>query len=147
METKLQRLSLNFESLFPGKPLLVGEQTVYIRPLNVEQLAVISRILKNYIDKLASEGVTWETVKLPSNIVKITVALLEQFPDVLETASQIAKEDLLSLPLDIAVDILTTVIEVNLESKEKLEGNLSSLIKRLNIQVEEETPKPKKKQK
>lgn len=147
MDTKLQRLNLNLDSLFPGKSIKICDQVVIIKPLNVEQLAMISRTIKGYVDVLVEDGVTWETVKLPANIMKIAVTLLEQFPEVLETASQIAKEDLLQLPVEIIVDILTTVIEVNLESKEKLEGNLNSLIESLNLPVEETPVKPKMKQK
>jgi len=146
MEQKLQRLNLNLDSLFPGKSIEICGQVVIIRPLNIEQLAVVSRTLKGYIDGLLAEGVTWETVQLPANMVKIAVTLLEQFPDVLETVSQIRKEDLLQLPIDVVVDILSTVVEANLDSKEKLEGNLNSLIKHLNLPTEEPTPvTPKKK--
>jgi len=138
---ELQRLNLNLDSLFPGKTIKICDKVITIKPLSIEQLAIVSRVLKGYIDSLIEDGVTWETVKLPANMVKIAVTLLEQFPEVLETLSQVHKDDLALLPIDVIVDILGTVVEANLESKEKLEGNLNSLIKHLNLPTEEPAQK------
>lgn len=128
-----QRLSLDLESLFPGDTLKIGDQTVDIIPLGLLQLATIARKLKGFGSVLGKEGVTWDNYNKPENLLKLAVILLEQFPEVLEECSNIAVEDLQQLPLDIIVEILDKVLEVNMKSKEKLEGNFKSLTGRLNM--------------
>jgi len=134
------RLSFNLESLFPGDTLTIGEQTIDIRPLGIKQLAIIARKLKGFGKVLSEEGVDWENYNQPENLLKLAVILLEQFPDVLEEGSNIASEDLQQLPIDIVVEILDKVLEVNMKSKEKLEGNFKSLAGRFSLV---QSPKPK----
>jgi len=140
MTKERQRLNLDLESLFPGDTIEIGGQTIYIRPLGLLQLSIIARKLKGFGSILSEEGVTWENYNQPENLLKLTTVLLEHFPEVLEEASNIALEDLGQLPLDIVMEILDKVLEVNLKSKEKLEGNFKSLAGRFNLV---ETPKQK----
>ncbi len=142
MAKQRQRLNLDLESLFPGDTLTIGNQTVDIRPLGLEQLAIIARKLKGFGSVLSKEGVTWNNYNQPENLLKLAVILLEQFPEVLEEASNIALEDLKLLPIEIIVEVLDKVLEVNMKSKEKLEGNFKSLIEKLNM-----SPKKKIKKK
>lgn len=133
MAKERQRLNLDLESLFPGDTLKVGDQTIDIRPLGLLQLATIARKLKGFGAVLAEDGVTWDNYNQPENLLKLAVILLEQFPEVLEEASNIALDDLQTLPLEIIIEILDKVLEVNMKSKEKLEGNFKSLAGRLNM--------------
>ena len=134
------RLTLDLESLFPGDTLDVCGNTVDIRPLGIQQLAVIARKLKGFGSILTDEGVDWDNYNQPENLLKLAVLLLDHAPDVLEESSNIALEDLQVLPIDVVVDILDKVIEVNMKSKEKLEKNFKSLAGKLNLT---QTPKPK----
>lgn len=134
MATERTRLNLDLDSLFPGDTLKIGEQTVDIRPLGIMQLATIARKLKGFGKILEEDKVTWDNFNEPENLLKLSVVLLDQFPDVLEEASNIAAEDLKTLPLDVVVEILDKVLEVNMKSKEKLEGNFKSLTDRLNLE-------------
>ncbi len=133
MATERIRLNLDLESLFPGDTIKIGEQIIDIRPLSIKQLAVIARKLKGFGAVLEEENVTWENYGNPENLLKLAVVLLDQFPEVLEEASNIAIDDLQSLPLDIVVQILDKVLEVNMNSKDKLSGNFKSLVSRLNL--------------
>ena len=140
MAIERTRLNLDLESLFPGDTIKIGEQTIDIRPLGIMQLATIARKLKGFGTILEEEGVTWDNYSQPENLLKLAVVLLDQFPEVLEEGSNIAVEDLQVLPLEIVVEILDKVMEVNMKSKEKLEGNFKSLVGRLNLKP----AKPKK---
>lgn len=128
-----QRLTLDLEALFPGDTLKIGEAVVDIRPLGIKQLAIISRKLKGFTSVLADEGVTWDNYNQPDSLLKLATILLEQFPEVLEEASNIALEDLQELPLEIVVEILDKVLDVNMKSKEKLEGNFESLVSKFSL--------------
>lgn len=146
MSTKRTRLNLDLESLFPGDTIEICGQSVDIRPLGIQQLAVIARKLKGFGSILSEEGVDWDNYSQPENLFKLAVILLDHAPDVLEEASNIALEDLQILPIDIVVEILDKVIEVNMKSKEKLEGNFKSLAGKLNL-VKTTKPKSRKRSK
>ena len=139
MATKRTKLTLDLEALFPGDTIIIGEQTVDIKPLGLKQLAMVTRKLKGFSSVLAEQGVTWDNYSEPENLLKLAVVLLEQFPDVLEEGSNIAMEDLEQLPMEIVIEILDKVIEVNMKSKDKLVENFKSLATRFNL-----TPVPKK---
>lgn len=132
MATERQRLTINFESLFPGDTLKIGDQVVDIRPLGIKKLAIIARKLKGFGKALSEQGVTLDNYSNPENLVKLSVLLLDQFPEVLEEASNIAEEDLQQLPIDVVVEILDKVITVNMKSKESLEKNFKSLVGKFN---------------
>ncbi len=140
MSRERTRLNLDLESLFPGDTITIGTQNVDINPLGIRQLAVIARKLKGFGKILADDGVSWKNYNTPENLIKLAVILLDDFPEVLEEASNIALEDLQELPIDVVVEILDKVIEVNMKSKEKLEGNFKSLAQRFNLT---KTAKPK----
>ena len=141
-----QRLNLDLESLFPGDTITIGNQTVDIKPLGIKQLAVISRKLKGFGSVLADDGVDWENYNQPNNLIKLATVLLDQFPEVLEEASNIAAEDLQQLPLEIVVELLDKVLEVNMKSKEKLEGNFKSLAGKFEM-IQQPTAKSQKRSK
>lgn len=141
------RLNLDLEALFPGDTLTIGDQTIDIKPLGIRQLAIIARKLKGFGKVLQEEGVTWDNYNQPENLLKLAVILLEQFPEVLEEGSNIAVEDLQDLPIDIVVEILDKVIEVNMKSKEKLEGNFKSLAGKFNLTGPTEKPKSQRRSK
>ena len=146
MAKERTRLTLDLEALFPGDTLKIGEQTVDIRPMGIKQLAIIARKLKGFGAILSEEGVTWDNYSEPENLLKLATILLEQFPEVLEEGSNIATEDLEELPIDIIVEILDKVLDVNLKSKEKLEGNFKSLAEKFKM-TKKVTPKSRKRSK
>jgi len=132
-DKKRQRLELDLESLFPGDTVDIGGKIIEIRPLGVLQLSIIARKLKGFGASLVADGVTWENYQDPSNLLKIAVVLLEQFPEVIEEASNVDIEDIQTLPIEYVVQLVDKVVEVNMKSREKLEGNFKSLAGRLNM--------------
>lgn len=141
------KLTLDLESLFPGDTITIGEQVVPIKPLGLKQLATVTRTLKGFTTLLSEQGVTWDNYSEPESLLKIAVVLLDQFPEVLEEASNIAIEDLEALPMDIIIEILDKVIEVNMESKDTLVGNFKSLAAKFNLMPEPAKPKSRKRSK
>lgn len=138
------RLSEDLDTLFPGSIVTIGTQKIEIRPLGVAKLASIFRKLKAFGTSLGDEGVTWDNYSEHQNVIKIATSLLEQFPDVLEEATNIAAEDLQRLPLEVIAEVLSIVLEVNLSSKESLSKNFNGLIEKFNKLT---TDQPKKKEK
>jgi hypothetical protein len=140
MKTR-QKLSIDFDELFPGSTLSIGTTVVIIRPLGLEQIALISKRIKGIGKILSDEGVTWENYAEKSSLFKIAVTILDSFPDVLEEASNIDIADLKRLPLECITQIINKVIEVNLQSRDDLVKNFKSLTEQLvqqtNILVQE----------
>jgi len=121
MSTQRQTLSIDLDQLFPGETIEIGNSSIVIRPLSIEQIAIITKKLKGFTKILEDDGVTWENFNNPNSMFKIAVVILENFPDVLEEASNVAIEDLKPLPLEVIVQIVNKIIDVNLKSKEDLE--------------------------
>lgn len=133
---KRQKLSIDFDNLFPGETLEIGNSSVMIQPLGLEQIAIISKRIKGIGNVLEKEGVTWENYAEKSSLFKIAVVILDSFPDVLEEASNIDITDLKCLPLECIVKIVNKVIEVNLKSRDDLVKNFKSLTEQLVQQTE-----------
>jgi len=143
MAKERTRLTMDLESLFPGDTLKIGDQVIDIRPLGIKQLSITARKLKGLVKILADEGVTLDNYNEPGNLLTLTMIILEQAPEILEESSNIALEDLVQLPIEIIVEILSKVIDVNMQSKEKLEKNSKSLMKKLGMIPTTSSPKQK----
>jgi len=142
MTIQRQSLSIDLDTLFPGEPLDIGGTSILIRPLNIEQIATLSKKLKGVGVILSELGVTWENYNEHANIFKLAVTIVENFTDVLEEAANVDSADLKALPLEAIVKILDKVLEVNLKSKEELEKNFKSLTGKF---LQKEVPVRKKK--
>jgi len=139
MSTKQrQSLSLDLDALFPGEDISFGETTIVIRPLSIQQIAILSKKIKGFGSTLSALDVTWENYSTPGGIFKISSVILENFPDILEEAANVAIEDLQVLPIEAIVKIVEKIIAVNMKSKEELEKNFKSLTEKF---IPEENPK------
>lgn len=130
------KLDLNLEELFPGSTIDICGQVVVIRPLGLWDLANVVKKLKGFASILKDQGVSLQNFKEPEHMFTIASTLLEQFPEVLEEASNIDIDSLKALPLDVIVQILNKVIDVNLEARESLEKNFESLTKKFQVTSE-----------
>lgn len=122
-----QTLSLDLDALFPGESLEIGNQSIIIRPLSIEQIATISKQLKGFGSILSGLGVTWDNYDSQESLYQIVTIVLENFPDILEEVVNVKIEDLKVLPLEPIVQMVDKAIEVNLKSKDALTKNLKSL--------------------
>ena len=139
---KKQKLNLDLEALFPGSALTIGNESVIIRPLNIEQLAILSKKVSGLSSILTEKKITMENFNTPENLFKLAVIALDNVPDVLEEASNVDIESLKQLPLTIIVQIIEKIISENMKSKEVLEKNFKSLIEKFQTPVKE-IPKKK----
>jgi hypothetical protein len=144
-----QKLSIDLDSLFPGSTITIGTEIIVIRPLSIEQLALLTKKVKGLGSLLTTEGITWENYNTYENLFKLAVIILDNVPDVLEEASNVDIDDLKRLPIEIIVQILDKIIEENMKSKEVLEKNFKSLTAKFLPETEpnkkDPTPAPKKK--
>jgi hypothetical protein len=134
---KKQKLNLDLEALFPGSPLIIGNESIIIRPLNIEQLAHISKKISGLGKILTEKNITIENFNTPENLFHLAVIALDNVPEVLEEAANVEIESLKQLPLEIIVQIIERIISENLKSKDGLEKNFKSLIEK--FQIPEET--------
>jgi len=139
-----QSLSLDLDDLFPGQDITFGTKTIVIRPLSIQQIALLTKQINGIGTTLKSLSVNWDNYNTPENLFTIASVLLENFPNVLEEASNILIDDLQVLPIEAIVQILETIIEVNLKSKEALEKNFKSLTEKF-APKENPAKTPKKK--
>ena len=143
--TEKQTLSVDLDSLFPGSTFSIGDQSIVIKPLGIEQISVISKKLTGVVEILSEQGVTMETFNTAENLFKLTVVLVANFPDVISEAANLEIADVKRLPIEVLVPLVDKIIEVNLKSKESLEKNFKSLIKRFSQVEEKITPKKTRK--
>jgi len=126
-----QRLKFDFDELFPGKPVTIGSTTVIIRPLGIKGISSIITQFNAFVDELAKIGITLDNYQEGTNLLKAATLLVTKFPDVLEEASNIHKDDLARLPIEHVVLIMDTVVSVNIESRDTLIKNFESLVTKI----------------
>jgi len=129
------RLNLDFDSLFPGGTVEIGDTSVVIKPLGIFQLATISKQVKGFGSVLAEQGVTWENYGTPESLFNIANTLLTQAPEVISEVTNIHVDDIKALPLDAIVLLIDKVLEVNLEAKDNLSKNFKSLAEKFQTIV------------
>jgi len=121
----------DWKSLLPGKPFKLGHKAIDLYPLGAGTLAEITRSIWTIQEDIAEAGVNKENIGDPESILKITSIILEKAPDILEKATGIATADVKRLPLDLCVDLVTAVLDVNIESRESLEKNFITLAQKV----------------
>lgn len=119
---------VDWDALFPGEPFTVGNNTHNVTPLNIENIAKISRKIKLVLPLIKKEGITLDNIKDPENIVRVIPILMDNAPDIVSEATKINLESLVKFPPQHMVEIVTIAIKVNLKSKEALEKNFDSLV-------------------
>ena len=132
---KKQKLNLDLEALFPGSALTIGNESVIIRPLNIEQLATLSKKASCIGSILVEKKITFENFNTPANLFQLAVISLENIPDVLEEAANVEMDTLKQLPIGIIAQIIEKIISENMKSKEVLEKNFKSLIEKFQTPV------------
>jgi len=126
MKTLLKEL----DNLIPCRSVKVYGHNVAIHPLTLSQISSIISKLTLHSKILQKEGITLEKLSSEDNqevIGKLLLYLISKCPDLLSDLSGLDIKLFEKLPFDKSVEILTAVIELNLESKDTLIKNLSSL--------------------
>lgn len=129
------RLGIDFSKLYRTTTMDIGGSMVTIRPLTYVQWAELLSKADLIIAKCKEEGITLDNYRDPMKALTLAKILVVDFIDVLAEISNIHEDDLKALPIEVIVDILGTVIEINLASKEDLEKNFNRLTKILTHQL------------
>ena len=126
------RLSLDFSSLFPKKVFRFNDLcSIEIKALGLEQYASFVSKFQEFVGLLKEKGINETNWKETDNAINLAHIVLHNFPELLEEASGVHIDDLRQLPIETVLSLINTVIDVNMESKENLLGNLVSLVQRL----------------
>ena len=118
--------------LFPKKNVTIGNGKVSVQAMSFGTLASVIRQLKELIEILSAEGITWENYEQKENLFVIAINIIEKFPSLLSEASNIEEDSLKALPLDVIIQIISAVIEINMEAKDTFLKNFNSLVENLN---------------
>lgn len=118
----------DWSDLLPGKDFTIGKNTIVIEPLGIAQLGLAMTKMGGLIKKLTSKGITPDTFNLPENIPVIFGELLAEAPGLFEKAAGIHRDDIARLPIGKGIELLKTVIDVNVESQDSLAKNLTALV-------------------
>ena len=128
MARKVRRLKPEtISSLFSVSQVSIGDEEVTIRPLALIQWIELISKVNAMTDKFSEAGINWTNYQSNESLVKLVSIILSNFPEVLENATGIAQEDLVELPIEVLVDLLSAVIEINIKSKDVLLKNSQRL--------------------
>ena len=139
---KRQKLNLDLDSLFPGNTVAIGTSVAVIKPLSIKQIATLAKKIKGIAGILSEADITWDNFQKADKLVDLIVILLDNCPEVIEEATNIDIDDINVMPIELVFEIINAAVNVNLESKEKLEGNLKSLAEKFSNLVEATNPTP-----
>lgn len=138
------KLNLDWDALFPGKEIDLYGEKIFIKPMESQQIGRVISNVKSLIQVFDEQDITFENYKNPDKLLALLDIIMQNSPEIISEATGISLEDINRLPIDANLLLLVTAVEVNLESKESLEKNLSCLTKKLQELGEEqpvETPK------
>ena len=129
------RLGIDFSKLYRTTTMDIGGALVTIRPLTYIQWVELLSKADLIIAKCKEKDITLENYREPMKTLALAQIIVTDFINVLSEASNIHEDDLKALPIEIIVDIISTVIEVNMASKDDLEKNFNRLATMLNPQA------------
>lgn len=127
------RLKIDIDALLPGDELMIGNESITIRPLSIVQYKLIVGKIRSFLDYMKVKGITGDNYKETESLISIAEIVIEKFPDLLAEISNIDEEDLQELPIDIIVALIDKCLDVNLKSKDSLLGNFKSLIGKVSL--------------
>jgi len=123
----------DWEILLPAKPFKIGTQTIYLRPLTIEQISRGIAELNALREELVKRGIDAENyqVRLP----EVFECVLDHALGLLAEITGIEAEDLRRLPVSVGVALLEAILEANgddflalAERLRKMTGRLRDLV-------------------
>ena len=116
----------DWKILFPGKIVKIGTQNINIKALGLQNLADLISSLEIVICACKDQGITLDNYQ--AHYLELANIVLTESPEILASLVDIDVEDVKRLPVNIAVELLTTALDVNLDSQEDLSKNLYALV-------------------
>lgn len=127
MADKIRLSQDDWGLLFPDKKYKLANVDLTIRPLTLTQLATFKAKMEEAGPKIEARGVTRDNYNTTENIIFIAGLVVDIMPELLSEVTGIHEDDIKQLPLNALVELLTFVIEMNLECKDGLEKNFKTL--------------------
>ena len=124
---------VDWEELFPVREFTLGKTVLKIKALGLEELSNVVSQLMVIKEVLGAENITLENWRSPEVLQKLSILLVNELPDLLCTMSGLATEDIVKLPLTLALSLATVCIDVNIDSAEGLVKNFKALSDKLHI--------------
>jgi len=101
----------DWEILLPAKPFKIGAQTIYLRPLTIEQISHGIAELNALREELAKRGIDAENYQ--ARLPEVFECVLDHALGLLAEITGIEAEDLRRLPVSVGVALLEAIIEAN----------------------------------
>lgn len=117
----------DWDNLLPGKEMAIGQTSFTIRPLGFGDFTSAIKKIESIQGKLTEAGVTASNYKKSDKLFSVASLIMSEIPEVLSEASGVHIEDLNRMPISIVIDIISQVIDVNIESQQGLSKNFSAL--------------------
>lgn len=127
MDRKLIHLSDDqLNTLFPSEKVQLGETTVIIRPLGLEDLILISDDIVGLMKKLSDKGITADNYE--SRMSDVAMVVISEYPNLVSVVTNIDPDTIRKLPLATNLDIVVKALKVNMYDQEAFLKNLVTLV-------------------
>ncbi|MEO5332152.1 MAG: hypothetical protein H7839_09025 [Magnetococcus sp. YQC-5] len=133
----------DWEALFPGEELVIGNKTFYLRPLGLDGYSRVVQLVTTSIQQAKEsrvlEKMQGESLSVDEALVigQLVVKLLsENIPEVIEICLGLNRADAARLPPGVVTGIVERIIDINAKSQEGFVKNLVALIQKVATQVQ-----------
>jgi hypothetical protein len=126
-DQKIRLTAEDWKNLIPSKHISIGSQQITVKPLGFAKLAETLDKIKSLQGELEGENITVDKYKTPEGILAITCIALKKMPELISDSCNLHIDDIKNLPIQIAVDIVKTILDSNIESQKGLLKNFQAL--------------------
>ena len=137
------KLSVDFDSLFPGKVFKIKDQEITIYPLNIQQISYVIKKVNTLIPEFEKKNIYFDNLGTPENMFNMVSIIMDNAPEILSELTGIEEESIKKLPVSYAIELFSTALEVNIESKDDLQKNFNGLSKKMMNLIPTEEKKKK----
>jgi hypothetical protein len=114
--------------------------TVTIIPIGLRRITQLGRRIGNIIAVLKTNGVNWDNFTEEGRIPDLAYAVVAEIPDLLSDLTGIHEEDISRLPLEDAIRLIETVVEVNISDLGAFEKKAKSLVDAVSRMIDRFLP-------
>jgi len=132
-EKKVKLSEEDWTNLAPIKEVPLGTKKVTVKPLGFLKLTEIITKLQNTQKELLAVGVTLDNFNDPQNLLVIATHILQRIPEVIIFSCDLDEEDVKNLPINVAVILLETILDANIESQQGFIKNLTALASKATL--------------
>lgn len=119
--------------LFPNESLKIGNKTIEIKPLGIEELSLLLRDLKTAVTALDEAGINLRNYS--DRFIELAEIITHEAPAILVRLTGLSPKDVQRLPVTIAVKLLVACFRVNIDSQSELSKNLNTLAEQVAIML------------